>query len=60
MSDNENMRRQLRAQEEAIMQAQSLKEQTDHMIQDYERTKGELTFQIQKNEEINRELNDTR
>ena len=44
MSESENMRRQLRAQEEAIMQAQSLKEQTDHMIQDYERTKGELTF----------------
>lgn len=42
------------------MQAQSLKEQTDHMITDYERTKGELTFQIQKNEENSRELQFTK
>ena len=30
------------------------------MIQDYERTKGDLTFHIQKNEEVVRELETTK
>ena len=50
---------QIRVQEDAILQAQGLKDHTDKMIIDYEKVKTDLTYHIQKNEELVRELHQT-
>ena len=38
------------------MQAQGLKDHTDRMIIDYEKIKSDLTYHIQKNDELVREI----
>ena len=57
MNDQESMRKQMRAQEEAIIGAQQLKVQTDHMIVDYERLKQDLNFNHGKNSDLTQNLN---
>ena len=54
--DNENQMRQIRAQEDAIIQAQNLKDKTDMMLRDYEKTRSELNNASMRNEELFREL----
>jgi len=44
--ENEQMRKQIRAQDDAIIGAQHLKEHTDRMIVDYEKLKGDLNFKL--------------
>ena len=56
VQDNENQRRQIRAQDDAIVQAQALKEKTDIMLSDYEKIRQDLAYHMQKNEEILKEL----
>ena len=51
------MRKQIRAQEEAIIGAQHLKEQTDHMICDYEKMRGDYNHQMQVNNDMQMNLN---
>jgi len=53
--DNENHVRQLRAQEEALIQAQILKDKTDLMVRDFEKMKGELRREVERNERLTRE-----
>ena len=52
MHDQESMRKQMRAQEEAILGAQQLKVQTDHMIVDYEKIKHDLNYNVGKNSDL--------
>ena len=56
-SEAEAMRKQIRAQEEAIIGAQHLKEQTDHMICDYEKMRGDYNHQMQVNNDMQMNLN---
>ena len=51
------MRKQLRAQEDAIVGAQHLKEQTDRMMVDYEKMREELNFTVNKNQDLTQNLN---
>ena len=48
--------RQVRAQEDAIIQAQNLKEKTDMMFRDYEKTKSELNYTNKSKEDVLREV----
>lgn len=57
LSEAEQMRRQIRAQEDAIVGAHHLKEQTDRMMIDYEKIKEELSFTQNKNQDLQQTLN---
>ena len=56
VAEMDKMRNQIRVQEEAILQAQGLKEHTDRLIVDYENVKLDLAAQLRKNEELQSEL----
>ena len=56
-AENDQMQQKLRAQEDAIASAHLLQTQTDHMLKDYDNLKQEFNFVVQKNEDLQRNLN---
>lgn len=55
-AEMDRMRNQIRVQEDAILQAQGLKEHTDRLIVDYEQVKQDLALYVRKSEEVGSEL----
>lgn len=50
------MRHQIRSQEEALDGAYLLKEQTDRMMEDYEKLKTELAFYMKRTAEQQKDI----
>jgi chromosome segregation ATPase len=54
-TDVDNQIRQIRAQEDAIVQASNLKDKTDMMVRDYEKTRADLRHACDRNDDLTRE-----
>ena len=56
MKESDHMRHQIRSQEEALDGAYLLKEQTDRMMEDYEKLKTELAFYMKRTAEQQKDI----